>query len=94
MNLVLLNTSASGEFIRKTSSTSFENATPGSSSGAGVPVTPTGNVNGSNRTFIVTEEPKYVVSDGITYFSGAGYSYSALSITMDIGPSSYIRYFL
>lgn len=53
--------------------------------------TPTGTVNSTNTAFTVTNEPLWVVSDGITYFDGAGYTYAALSITMDIPPSQYIR---
>ncbi len=53
--------------------------------------TPLGDVNSVNTVFAVTEEPNYVVADGVTYFDGAGYTYSALTITMDIPPSQYIR---
>ena len=53
--------------------------------------TPTGSVNSVNTVFTVTAEPKCVVADGVTYFDGAGYTYAALSITMDIAPSQYIR---
>lgn len=60
--------------------------------GSGVTVTtPTGTVNGVNAIFTVTAQPKWVVSDGITYFNGAGYTYAALSITLDVPPSQYIR---
>ena len=64
----------------------------GSAGGGGVTVeTPTGTVNASNTSFTVSAEPTWVVSDGITYFANAGYSYAALTITMDVAPSSYIR---
>lgn len=53
--------------------------------------TPTGTVDGSNSVFTVTAEPKWVVSDGIVLFDGLGYTYSALSITLDIPPSYGIR---
>ncbi len=53
--------------------------------------TPTGTIDGSNTSFTVTAEPTYVVSDGITYFNGAGYTYAALTLTMDVPPSQYIR---
>lgn len=60
--------------------------------GGGVNVeTPTGTVDGSNADFTVSNEPTWVVSDGVTYFDGAGYSYAAGSLTMDIPPSQYIR---
>ncbi len=65
---------------------------PGTSSGSGVTVeTPSGSVNSSNVTFTVTATPKWIVSDGITYFSGAGYSLATLTVTMDVAPSSFIR---
>jgi len=61
-------------------------------SGTGVTVeTPTGTVDATNASFTVTAEPKWIVSDGITYFDGAGYTYAALSITMDVPPSQFIR---
>jgi len=61
-------------------------------SGSGVTVeTPSGTVNSVNASFTVTAEPKWVVSDGITYFANNGYTYAALAITMDIAPSAYIR---
>lgn len=62
------------------------------SGGAGSTVeTPTGTVDGVNTVFTVSAQPAYVISDGVTYFSGAGYTYGALTITMNIAPSSYIR---
>ena len=54
---------------------------------------PTGDVDGSNTTFSVTNEPVFVVADGTTYVDGGGYSYAALSIEMDNPPSQYIKYF-
>lgn len=60
--------------------------------GSGITVeTPSGSVNAVNATFTVSGVPKYIVSDGITYFEGAGYSRSTLTITMDVPPSQYIR---
>lgn len=56
--------------------------------GSGVTVEiPTGAVNADNTIFSVTAEPQWVVADGVVYFDGAGYSYSSLSVTMDIPPS-------
>ena len=65
------------------------------SSSSGV-ATPKGKVDGSNATFEVTSQPAYVISDGITYFEKAGYSFDSGSnqITLDIPPSQYIRYVL
>ena len=48
--------------------------------------TPTGTINGTNKTFTVLNTPKYVVSDGVTYFLGNGYTLVGLTITMDIAP--------
>lgn len=53
--------------------------------------TPTGTVNGVNTSFTVTAEPLWVVADGATYFAGVGYSYSSLTVTMDLAPSIFIR---
>lgn len=61
-----------------------------SSSGVSTEV-PSGSVNGLNTIFTVTAEPKWVVSDGVVYFNSNGYTYGALTITMDIPPSQYIR---
>lgn len=66
------------------------NTTPTSSGSLTVTI-PTGDVDGSNVSFTVVSQPAFVISDGITYFDGAGYSYGALSITMDIPPSNSIR---
>lgn len=54
-------------------------------------ITPGGLVNASNTSFTVTAEPKFVISDGVTYVAGSGYSYLALVITMDVPPSMFIR---
>lgn len=65
-----------------------------SQAGGGYTVeTPTGDVDSSNTTFTVTAEPVYIISDGITYFDGAGYTYAALTITLDSPPTQYIRSF-
>ena len=66
------------------------NATGGGPGGISVE-TPTGLVNASNTTYTVSAEPLWVVADGTTYYDGAGYTYAALSITMDIPPSASIR---
>lgn len=64
----------------------------GGGSGSTV-TTPTGSVNGSNVTFTISASitPVWIVADGITYFSGAGYSYSSGVITMVSPPNNYIR---
>jgi len=53
--------------------------------------TPTGTVDGVNKDFTVTQTPLYVISDGVTYFEGAGYSLSSLTITLDFAPTSFVR---
>lgn len=65
---------------------------PSSSGGAGITVeTPTGTVNAVNTSFTVSAEPQWVISDGVVYFNGSGYSYAALTVIMDIPPSQFIR---
>jgi len=53
---------------------------------------PTGLVNSSNTSYTVASEPLYVVADGVTYYDGAGYTYSPLTVTMTNPPTQYIRY--
>jgi hypothetical protein len=67
------------------------NASGGGPGGSVTVETPTGTVNASNKVFTVTAEPKWVVADGTQYFDGAGYTYAALTITMDVAPSASIR---
>lgn len=50
--------------------------------------TPSGTINGSNTVFTVSNEPKYVVVNALTYFDGGGYTYSGGTITFDIPPAS------
>ncbi len=56
--------------------------------------TATGTINGSNQVFTVTAEPTAVIADGTTLFEGLGYTYAALSITLDNPPISFVRYTL
>lgn len=61
-------------------------------SGSGITIeTPAGVVNGSNATFTPTKRPLYVISDGVTYFESAGYTWTGTQIVMDVQPSIYIR---
>lgn len=55
--------------------------------------TPTGDVNSINTTYTVLNIPKFIIIDGITYFSGYGYEISGLTITTDIPPTGFIRSF-
>lgn len=74
--------------------TFVNNYSTGGGVGGGYTVeTPSGSVNSSNQSFTVTVAPVYIVSDGVAYFEGAGYSRSGLNITMVIPPSSFIRSF-
>jgi len=62
--------------------------------GTGISIeTPTGAVDDSNVTFTVTNEPKYIVVNGAQYFAGAGYSYVAVTLTLDnpVGTGGFIR---
>ncbi|RJO60393.1 hypothetical protein C4544_05200 [candidate division WS5 bacterium] len=83
-----LATSGSGEAIKKTGAASFANVSVGFTV-----ETPTGTVNGVNTTFTVTNEPKFVVIDGMIRFDGLGYTYAAGTIEVDplIPPTSFIR---
>lgn len=61
-------------------------------SGSGVTFeTPTGTVNGSNKTFTATATPKYIVADGVTYFENDGYTLAGLTITTTVAPTGFIR---
>jgi hypothetical protein len=53
--------------------------------------TPSQVPNGSITVFTVSAQPRWVVSDGITYFEGFGYTYAALQITFTTPPSSIVR---
>ena len=64
-----------------------------STSTGGTPLTPTGTVNAVNTVFGVVSQPSSVISDGIMYFLNNGFTYAALSITLDVPPSQYIRYY-
>lgn len=85
-------TAETGTVLKKNANGTFSFEAESGGGGSGVTVeTPTGSVDSSNTSFTVTSEPKWIVSDGVTYFDGAGYSYSSLTVTMTIPPSSYIR---
>lgn len=63
-----------------------------SSGGGGFTIEiPSGSLG--QNSFTVTEEPAYVVADGITYFDGAGYAYSGGTITMNSDVQFFIRSF-
>jgi hypothetical protein len=53
--------------------------------------TPTGSVNGTNRTFTVLNTPKFITLDGQTLYQNYGYTLSGLTITTDIAPTTIIR---
>lgn len=55
--------------------------------------TPTGTVDGANVTFTVTSTPKYIISDGTTYFDGQGYTIVGLTLTLTVPPQFFIRSF-
>lgn len=55
--------------------------------------TPTPTPDGIITAFTVTGDvPVDVVADGATFYSGAGYTYSAGLITFDNPPTQYVRY--
>lgn len=90
-NLAALGASATGEFLRKTGATTFENAL------AGGVETPLGLVNQSNLDYTVTNNPAYIVVDKGLLFEGAGYSYNSSTKTIHIetgmAPNEFIRSF-
>lgn len=62
-----------------------------SASGGITVETPPEPANAVTAIFTVTAKPKWIVSDGTTYYEGAGYSYAALAVTLNVAPSSFIR---
>lgn len=81
LTITLNNPVGTGGFIR-------------SAFGTGITVeNPTGTVDDSNVSFTVSNEPKYIVVNGAQYFSGAGYTYLAGTITLDnpVGTGGFIR---
>lgn len=88
---VSIETEPSNNQVLKWSST-LKRWVPGTATGDGATVeTPIGDVDGTNNSYTVSNEPKWVVADGITYFDGAGYTYSAGTLTLDTSPVSFIR---
>lgn len=83
------NLAFSGATVVTQGDTSTITITPGS--GSVTVETPSGAIDETNVTFTVTSTPKWVVSDGVTYFDGAGYTLSGLTLTMDIAPTGFIR---
>lgn len=63
----------------------------GTGAGSDIFSSVSGTVNGANTAFGYPSAPEAVIGDGITYFSGNGYSFAASVITMEIPPSSYIK---
>lgn len=55
--------------------------------------TPTGTINGVNTSFTVSNEPKYIIVDGVSKFSTLHYTYLAGTITITDGapPTQFIR---
>ena len=55
--------------------------------------TPSGTVDGSNTEFTTTNTPKFIIVDGIIYFTGNGFTYLNPTITVDsvIAPTQFIR---
>lgn len=45
-------------------------------------------------SFTASAQPKWVVSDSNTYFEGAGYSYVAPNVIMEVPPSEFIRFII
>lgn len=62
-----------------------------SSGGSGITMeVPSGTIDGSNVTFTVGNEPRFVVIDGLVRRDTKGYNYSGGTITVDpLTPPSY-----
>ena len=63
----------------------------GGSGGSIVFETPVGTIDGSNKTFTVTNTPQFIVMDSETYFNGQGYTLVGLTVTMDIAPIGFLQ---
>ena len=90
-----LGVSASGEFIRKTGSTTFANATPaaGTSLNFSDNETPSGSIDGANTTFILSNSPSPASSVILTLgrqvqIQGTDYTLSGSTITYTTAPPS------
>jgi len=79
-----------GQVLTRKADGTYDFQTPGAGTGITVEI-PVGAVNASNTVFTVSAAPKWVVADGTTYFANAGYTYAALTVTMDVAPSFSIR---
>jgi hypothetical protein len=63
--------------------------------GSGFTLLPaTGAVDGSNTTFTFTEQPTYIISDGAWYRVNKGFTFSVLTATMSVPPSTDIWGFI
>ena len=81
LTLTLDNPVGTGGFIRSVFQDGINNESP------------TGTVDDSNTIFTVDNEPRYVVVNGLLYFDGKGYAYTAGSIdlTYAVGENGFIR---
>jgi len=61
---------------------------PGVISGGGGVETPTGTINGVNKTFTVTTTPLFITYNGQTMYENSGYTLSSLTITMTDAPET------
>lgn len=71
-NLTALAASGSGEAIKKTGTTTFENASVGGSGSALSILTATGTVNDSNMAFTFASQPTVLVINGGVYKTTGG----------------------
>ena len=91
--LAALAASGTGEFIRKTSTTTFENAVPASGVNSISIATPTGTVDGVNTIFTSASRPLYLIVDGGHKIEGIHYTYTGtrIDITDGASPTQFIR---
>ncbi len=54
----------------------------------------TGSINGNNPTFTFTQQPTYIISDGVWYRVNKGWTWSVLTATMTVPPNDDIYGFV
>lgn len=69
----------------------FIGTAPGGTGSGLTKLTPTsGTVDGVNKVFVFASAPVHIVSDGVTYYDGSGYTLAALTATMDYAPTGFL----
>jgi hypothetical protein len=69
-------------------------AITGGGGGGSVIATPTGTVDGANKTFTAATKPQYIIVDGLSKFETVHWTYAGTTITInatEVAPVEYIR---